>query len=92
MNYDEFRKEWLSRHRMSLPKRERVLGVMEGFWIVFWVVVALAGAAFSGVHTIPAAELTILSDVEHRRELAMTVFVIVELVIFVAAANRKAID
>ena len=91
MDFSEFERDWLRRHKASIPKRRRVSSVSTWFWILFWVVVATGAAIFSAAHTIPAAELTILADVPMRGDLALTAFVIVELVIFGAAAGRHEI-
>lgn len=91
MDYNEFEKNWLRRHKGSIPQRRRVSSASTWFWIAFWVLVAGGAAIFSAAHTIPAAELTILKDVPFRADLAKSVFVIVELVIFGASAGRREI-
>lgn len=92
MGFDEFEQDWKRKHKADIPRRVQASSAREYFWIVFWVVVAAGAAVFSAAHTIPAAELTILKDVTNRSELAITAFVIVELVIFGAAAGRREID
>lgn len=91
LSYDEFEKDWLRRHRAFIPRKAKVSSVREGFWIAFWLVVAFGAAVFSAAHTIPAAEMTIPLDVPNRGTLAVAAFVIVELVIFGAAAGRHTI-
>lgn len=88
MSYDEFERDWLRKHRSSIPRRRRVSTARSWFWVLFWIVVASGAAIYSAAHTIPAAELTILRDVPNRSALAISVFAIVELVIFGAAAKR----
>lgn len=92
MTYDEYERDWKRRHKSQIPRKRRVIHLQEYFWIVFWIVVASGAAIFSAAHTIPAAEMTILKDVPSRSQLAITVFAIVELVIFGAAAGRKEIE
>lgn len=87
--YEDFEREWKKSHKADLPRRLRSSSAREYFWIAFWVLVATGAAIFSAAHTIPAAELTILKDVPNRSLLAITAFVIVELVIFGAAAMRR---
>lgn len=91
MKYDEFERDWKRKHRTSIPRFKRVSSASEFFWIMFWVLVAIGAAVFSAAHTIPAAEMTIFKDVPNRSQLAVSVFVIVELVIFGAAAQRHEI-
>lgn len=91
MTFEEFERDWKRRHKASIPRRVRASSAREYFWITFWVVVAIGAAIFSAAHTIPAAELTILKDVASRSQLAITAFIIVELVIFGAAAGRREI-
>lgn len=91
MSFDEYERDWMRRHKGSIPRKRRVSSTREWFWIGFWVIVATGAAIFSAAHTIPAAELTILNDVPYRSDLAKTAFVIVELVIFGAAAGRREI-
>lgn len=90
-DYDEFEKDWKRRHKASLPRKVSVSSVQEIFWIVFWLIVASGAALFSAAHTIPAAEMTLFSDLPYRSSLAITAFIIVELVIFGAAAKRHEI-
>lgn len=90
-DYDEFEKDWKRRHKASLPRKVSVSSVQEIFWVVFWLVVASGAALFSAAHTIPAAEMTLFSDLPYRSSLAITAFIIVELVIFGAAAKRHEI-
>lgn len=90
-DYDKFEADWKRKHRSSIPRRVRASSVREFFWIGFWIVVATGAAIFSAAHTIPAAELTIFKTVTARSQLAITAFVIVELVIFGAAAGRREI-
>lgn len=92
LSYEAFEKDWKQRHKGSVPRRRRVSSFREFFWIVFWLMVAIGAAIFSAAHTIPAAELTIFQSVPYRAQLAITAFVIVELVIFGAAAGRREID
>lgn len=86
--YDEYAEDWKRRHKASLPRRAKVSSFQEIFWIVFWLLVASGAAVFSAAHTIPAAELTLFRTLPYRSYLAITAFVIVELVIFGAAAKR----
>lgn len=88
MSFDEYEKDWLRKHRGSIPRKRRVSTTRGWFWIIFWIVVATGAAVYSAAHTIPAAELTILRHVPNRSELALSVFTIVELLIFGAAAKR----
>lgn len=88
MDYEEHERDWKMRHKASIPRRKRVSSFQEIFWIGFWIVVATGAAIYSAAHTIPAAVMTIFMDVPDRNRLALTVFVIVELVIFGAAAGR----
>lgn len=90
-SFDEYERDWKRRHKGSIPRQPRVSSAREIFWIVFWLVVAVGAAIFSAAHTIPAAELTIFASVPQRGLLAITAFVIVELVIFGAAAGRREI-
>src|SRR5690606_21597104 len=92
MSFDEFEKDWLRKHRGSIPRKRRVSTARGWFWTFFWIIVAAGAAVYSAAHTIPAAELTILRDVPNRSELALSVFAIVELLIFGAAAKRHDID
>lgn len=87
--YEEFERDWKKSHKADVPRRVRTSSAREFFWILFWLVVAAGAAIFSAAHTIPAAEMTILKDVVNRSLLAITAFVIVELVIFGAAAMRR---
>lgn len=87
--YEEFERDWKKSHKADVPRRLHASSGREYFWIIFWIVVACGAAIFSAAHTIPAAELTILTDVPNRGLLAITAFVIVELVIFGAAAMRR---
>lgn len=91
MSFEEFERDWKRKHKTSIPRKTRVSSAREFFWIAFWLVVATGAAIFSAAHTIPAAELTILKDVASRSQLAITAFIIVELVIFGAAAGRREI-
>lgn len=91
LSFDEFERDWKRKHKSSIPRRTGVSSAREFFWIGFWLVVATGAAIFSAAHTIPAAELTILKDVASRAQLAITAFIIVELVIFGAAAGRREI-
>lgn len=91
MSFEEFSADWQTKHRAQVPDKKRVTSYQVWFWIAFWVIVAVAAALFSGVHTIPAARLTIFADVAGRDWLAVTAFIIVELVIFGAAAGRREI-
>lgn len=88
MQYDAFEHDWLRKHRSSIPRRRRVSTARSWFWVLFWIVVASGAAVYSAAHTIPAAEMTILQNVPNRSSLAISVFAIVELVIFGAAAKR----
>jgi hypothetical protein len=91
MTFDEFERDWLRKHKAFVPRKQRVSSAREFFWIGFWVLVAGGAAVFSGSHTIPAAEMTIFQSVPNRDVLAITAFIIVELVIFGAAAGRHEI-
>lgn len=91
MTFDEFDKDWQKRHRASVPRKAKTSSGREYFWIAFWLVVATGAAIFSAAHTIPAAEMTIFSTVPSRGYLAITAFIIVELVIFGASAMRREI-
>lgn len=91
MQYDEFERDWLRKHKAFVPRKQRVSSAREFFWIGFWLLVAAGAAVFSGSHTIPAAEMTIFHTVPNRDVLAITAFIIVELVIFGAAAGRHEI-
>lgn len=91
MNFEEFEQDFRRKRRASIPRRMQVSSAREFFWIVFWLIVAIGAAIFSAAHTIPAAELTILKNVANRSQLAVTAFIIVELVIFGAAAGRREI-
>lgn len=91
MSFEEFERDWKRKHKTSIPRKTRVSSAREFFWIAFWLIVATGAAIFSAAHTIPAAELTILKDVASRSQLAITAFIIVELVIFGAAAGRREI-
>lgn len=91
LSFDEFERDWKRKHKSSIPRKAGVSSAREFFWIGFWLVVATGAAVFSAAHTIPAAELTILKDVASRSQLAVTAFIIVELVIFGAAAGRREI-
>lgn len=88
MDYEAFEKDWKKRHKASLPRKVSVSGFSAIFWIGFWLIVATGAAVFSAAHTIPAAELTLFKDLPYRSALAVTAFVIVEFVIFGAAAKR----
>lgn len=88
MTYDDFERDWLRKHRSSIPRKQRVSSARSYFWVLFWIVVASGAAVYSAAHTIPAAELTIPLSVKDRSTLALSVFAIVELVIFGAAAKR----
>lgn len=92
MSFEDFERDWKRKHKTSIPRKVNASSAREFFWIIFWVVVAIGAAIFSAAHTIPAAELTILKDVASRSQLAVTAFVIVELVIFGAAAMRREIS
>lgn len=87
-SYEEYEQDWKRSHKADIPRKKRASSFREFFWIGFWVMVATGAAIFSATHTIPAAELTIFKDVPYRGNLAITAFVIVELVIFGAAAGR----
>ncbi len=91
MSFEEFETDWLRRHRRTLPRRKSASSKREFFWIAFWILVAIGASIFSAAHTIPAAEMTILRDIPSRSALAITAFVIVELVIFGASAGRREI-
>lgn len=86
--YEEHERDWKMRHKASIPRKRRVSSIQEIFWIGFWIIVATGAAIYSAAHTIPAAVMTIFANVPDRDRLALTVFVIVELVIFGAAAGR----
>lgn len=92
LSFDEFERDWKRKHKASIPHKVIASSAREFFWIGFWLVVATGAAIFSAAHTIPAAELTILKDVPSRSQLAITAFIIVELVIFGAAAGRREIN
>lgn len=92
LSFDEFERDWKRKHKASIPRKVIASSAREFFWIGFWLVVATGAAVFSAAHTIPAAELTILKDVASRGQLAITAFIIVELVIFGAAAGRREIS
>lgn len=87
--YEDYERDWKKSHKADVPRKLRTSSGREYFWIGFWLIVATGAAVFSAAHTIPAAELTILKDVPSRNILAITAFVIVELVIFGAASNRR---
>ncbi len=89
--FDEHEKDWKRKHKASLPRKPKVSSVQEYFWILFWVMVATGAAIFSAAHTIPAAEMTLFASLPSRAQLAVTAFIIVELVIFGAAAKRREI-
>lgn len=91
LDYEGFEKDWKKRHKASLPRKVSVSGFAAWFWILFWLIVAGGAAVFSAAHTIPAAELTLFKDLPYRSALAVTAFVIVEFVIFGAAAKRQEI-
>jgi hypothetical protein len=91
LDYEAFEKDWKKRHKASLPRKVSVSGFSAIFWIGFWLIVATGAAVFSAAHTIPAAELTLFKDLPYRSALAVTAFVIVEFVIFGAAAKRHEI-
>jgi hypothetical protein len=91
LDYEAFEKDWKKRHKASLPRKVSVSGFAAWFWIAFWVIVAGGAAVFSAAHTIPAAELTLFASLPYRGALAVTAFVIVEFVIFGAAAKRHEI-
>lgn len=91
MGFEEYERDWKRKHKASIPRKARVSSLREYFWIGFWLLVAAGAAIFSAAHTIPAAEMTIFQSVPNRSQLAITVFVIVELVIFGAAAGRREI-
>lgn len=92
LSFEEFERDWKRKHKASIPRKIIASSAREYFWISFWLVVAIGAAVFSAAHTIPAAELTILKDVASRSQLAITAFIIVELVIFGAAAGRREIN
>src|SRR5258708_5135134 len=87
--YEEFERDWKKSHKADLPRRVQASSSREFFWIAFWLLVSVGAAIFSAAHTIPAAEMTILKSIESRGLLAITAFVIVELVIFGSAAMRR---
>lgn len=91
MSFDEFERDWKRKHKSSLPRKIKVSSIQEYFWILFWVMVATGAAIFSAAHTIPAAEMTLFANLQSRAQLAVTAFIIVELVIFGAAAKRREI-
>lgn len=91
IDYEGFEIAWKKRHKASLPKRKSVSSLSTIFWIGFWVIVSIGAAIFSGAHTIPAALKTLFEDIANREYLAQTAFVIVEFVIFGAAAKRHEI-
>lgn len=90
-SYEDFEQDWKKRHKASLPKKRKVSSFSTVFWVLFWILVAAGAAVFSGAHTIPSAELTILKKLANRTALASTAFVIVELVLFGSAAKRHEI-
>lgn len=89
LDYEEFERDWKRRHKASLPRKVSVSSFATWFWIAFWVLVAVGAAIFSGAHTIPAAELTLFADMPYRNILAVTAFIMVDLVIFGSAAKRR---
>lgn len=91
MNYEQFSDDWKLRHKASLPRKRQVSSASEIFWIIFWVLVAIGAAIYSAAHTIPIAEMTIDPDVIGRKYISLTIFIIVELVIFGASAKRHEI-
>ena len=91
LDYEQFEKDWKKRHKASLPRRMSVSSKSAIFWISFWLMVAAGAAIFSAAHTIPAAEMTLFESIPYREWMAVTAFIIVELVVFGAAAKRHEI-
>lgn len=91
ISYDEFERDWLRRHKSSIPRRPRVSswGLVGG--IGLWAVIALGAALVSAAHTIPAALQTIptVVPIEARNIASVTVFTILELAIFAGSLFRR---
>lgn len=88
IDFEQFEKDWKKRHKASLPRRRSVSSLSAIAWISYWIIVAIGAAIFSGVHTLPTAEMTIEDNVSYRAELALTAIIIVEFSIFGSAAGR----
>lgn len=91
MNYEEFERDWIKRHKASVPRLQRTssLGITLG--LILWAIIALGAAAVSGAHSVPAILKTIPQVVPspHREFLSLSGFTIFELFIFAGAFYRK---
>ncbi len=91
MTFDEFKADWLKRHRSSIPRKPKVssFGLIGG--IALWVFIMVCAAIFSGAHTIPAAILTFshLIPSPLRETLALSIFAVLELTIFAGSLYRR---
>lgn len=88
LDFEQFEKDWKKRHKASLPRRRSVSSLSAITWVSYWIIVAAGAAIFSGVHTLPTAEMTIEASVSYRAQLALTAIIIVEFSIFGSAAGR----
>lgn len=100
-NYDEFRKDWLNKHRLTLPKitwADRafpVAGLVGG--LILWTIILIATSVLSGAHSIPSVADTLptggenpMFDLEGARRVAALGFAMIEGTIFAAAMYKSA--
>lgn len=101
MTYDEFRKDWLNKHRLTLPKiawADRafpVAGLVGG--LILWTIILIATSVLSGAHSIPSVADTLptdgenpMFDLEGARRVAALGFAMIEGTIFAAAMYKTA--
>ncbi len=90
MDYNEFRSDWIQKHKNSIPVKEK--GNLNSIWSkIGWFVIFFAAAIISSVHTIPAIIDTIPDSVDGRviGIAGIAGFMAIEAVLFASAASRE---
>lgn len=91
MDYEQYEKDWVKRHKGSRirPPRVSSWGLIGG--ILLWALIAFGAALVSGAHSVPAILQTIPAVVPspYREGLSLFGFTIFELLIFAGAVYRR---
>ena len=88
MDYKQFRENYLTTHRASIPVKPR--GSNSWFAIMLWVLVYIGAAVISGVHTVPTIVDSIPKDVlpPIAGIASLFGFLFLELALFTGALSR----
>lgn len=91
LSFDEYERDWIKRHKRSIPKVRLVSSWGLVFGILLWVFIAIVAAVFSGTHAVPTAAMTILKSVPSptKEHLALSVFAVLEIAVFAGSLYRN---